>query len=337
MKILVFGAGVIGSIYAARLHKAGYDVTILARNKRYEFLIKNGISLRNSVSKELSVTNTRITQKLAKDDFYDLIIVSVQLKDLADIVAVLKSNTVCKLIVFMLNNAGGWEDIAHELRPKHIILGFPGVGGIHQGHLVNYIQIKQQKTTIGELNGEDTPAIREIKRVLENAKFTMAVSYDMQAWLKTHAVFVSCVTAAIMKENGDSIQLSRNRGGVRSLVKSIREGFLACEQLGLPVSPANLKIIFLMMPLWFSVTYWQKALKGKMGTLALSPHANAAKVEMQMLAKMTLAMVHSSNLPTPTLDMLLLSFIKNVPFSGDYLKKDYHNLKWGALREINKN
>ena len=91
------------------------------------------------------------------------------------------------------------------------------------------------------------------------------------------------------------------------------------------------------MPLWFSVMYWQKALKGEMGTLALAPHANAANGEMQMLAKITLAMVHSSNLPTPTLDLLLLSFIKNVPFIRDDLKKDCHNLKWNALSEVNKN
>lgn len=337
MKILVFGAGVIGSIYAARLHEAGYDVTLLARNKRYEYLRKNGISLRNSISKELSVTNIRVINKLKDDDFYDLIVVSAQLKDLADIVAVLKSNTVCKLIVFMLNNPEGWGNIAHELHPKRIILGFPGVGGIHDGNLVNYIQIKQQKATIGELNGEDTSVIREIKTVFENAKFKIAVSYDMQAWLKTHAVFVSCVTAAIMKENGDSIQLGRNRCSVRSMVKSIREGFLACKQLGLPVSPANLKIIFTVMPLWFSITYWQIALKGKMGTLALAPHANAAEIEMQILAKMTLALVHSSNVPTPTLDMLLQTFIKNVPFSGKDLKKDVHLFESETLVAVNKN
>ena len=312
MKILVFGAGVIGSVYSVRLHNAGFDVTLLARNKRYEYLTKNGLSLKNSFSGELSVTNIRLIQKLEKSDFYDLIIVSVQLIDLPDVITILKSNNACKQILFMLNNPGGWEEIAHELDLKHIILGFPGVGGIHEVNLVNYIQIKQQKTTIGELNGGNTSIIHEIKRVLEIAKFKTTVSHDMQAWLKIHAVFVSCISSAIMKENGDSVQLSRNRGGVRSMVKSIREGFLACKQLGLPISPTNLKIIFTMMPLWFSISYWQKALKGKMGTLALAPHANAAEGEMQMIAKMTLAMVHTSNLPTPTLDVLLLSFVKKV-------------------------
>jgi 2-dehydropantoate 2-reductase len=31
MRILIYGAGVIGQICAARLHQAGHDVTVLAR------------------------------------------------------------------------------------------------------------------------------------------------------------------------------------------------------------------------------------------------------------------------------------------------------------------
>jgi ketopantoate reductase len=33
MGILVYGAGIIGSIYAARLFEANYTVTLLARDK----------------------------------------------------------------------------------------------------------------------------------------------------------------------------------------------------------------------------------------------------------------------------------------------------------------
>ena len=33
-KIFVFGAGVLGSLYAGKLHQAGYEVTLLARGNR---------------------------------------------------------------------------------------------------------------------------------------------------------------------------------------------------------------------------------------------------------------------------------------------------------------
>jgi len=37
MKTLIYGAGPLGSLYAHLLHRAGKDVTILARDRRYEF------------------------------------------------------------------------------------------------------------------------------------------------------------------------------------------------------------------------------------------------------------------------------------------------------------
>lgn len=36
MKLLIYGAGVIGSLYAALFGEAGYDVTVYARGKRLE-------------------------------------------------------------------------------------------------------------------------------------------------------------------------------------------------------------------------------------------------------------------------------------------------------------
>lgn len=39
-KILIFGAGVIGSIYAMKFIEAGLDVTIFARSNRFKALKK---------------------------------------------------------------------------------------------------------------------------------------------------------------------------------------------------------------------------------------------------------------------------------------------------------
>ena len=43
MKLLIYGAGVIGCLYAALFSEAGYDVTIYARGKRLESLKKTGL------------------------------------------------------------------------------------------------------------------------------------------------------------------------------------------------------------------------------------------------------------------------------------------------------
>ena len=44
MRILIYGAGVIGSLYAVLFAEAGYDTNIYARGKRLEALRNNGLS-----------------------------------------------------------------------------------------------------------------------------------------------------------------------------------------------------------------------------------------------------------------------------------------------------
>jgi 2-dehydropantoate 2-reductase len=47
MKILVFGAGALGTLFAARLAECGGDVTILARGARLEAIRRDGLVLRH--------------------------------------------------------------------------------------------------------------------------------------------------------------------------------------------------------------------------------------------------------------------------------------------------
>lgn len=51
MKVLFFGAGVLGSLYAAKLHEAGTNVTLVARGSRYEEL-KNMVLYWKNVKRE---------------------------------------------------------------------------------------------------------------------------------------------------------------------------------------------------------------------------------------------------------------------------------------------
>src|SRR5579863_1512131 len=309
MKICIYGAGVIGSVYAARLHEAGCHVTLLARNEHYTTLDQNGIIIRNVLTGKQTIIRVPLTRRLETNDRYDLIIVTVRLDQLEDVVPVLQQNDASPLIMLMLNNPDNIEALTNELKQKHIILGFPGIAGSFENNIIDYIQIKQQHTTIGEKNGEHSVCAIEIKMLFEKAGFKVSISDKMNAWLKIHAVFVACIAASIIYENGDSVQLGKKRSSIKTMVKSIREGFIACKKLGIPVVPANLKIIFLIMPQWFAIWYWQKAMQGNVGIFAMAPHANKAKNEMQLLAKKVLTMVDSSSFPAPTLQRLLSSFV----------------------------
>ena len=149
--------------------------------------------------------------------------------------------------------------------------------------------------------------------MLEQAGFPTVISRSMDGWLKTHAVFVSCVSAALALEGGDSVRLGQHRATVALMVSAIREGFAALQSLGVRVMPFNLKLIFSWMPRWSAVRYWQRALQTDLGTLAIAPHANAAPEEMSRVARQILVFLEPSPRPVPTLKRLLGAFIETAP------------------------
>ena len=80
MRILIYGAGVIGSLYAALFAEAGYDTSIYARGKRLEFLKKNGLLYKKN--QNIRRAETTILGELPDNDVYDFILLQQEDSDL---------------------------------------------------------------------------------------------------------------------------------------------------------------------------------------------------------------------------------------------------------------
>lgn len=305
LRILIIGAGVIGSVYAARLQEAGYAVTLLARGQHAADLRATGLLLEDASTGQSTRSTVPIVERLTPDESYDLALVRVRLDQVAAALPDLAANQQIPLAVFLLNNPTGTHQLVERLGSQRVVLGFPGIGGTREGTKVRSMRIRQQPTTLGEVDGRITPRLRQLAAMFERAEFPVALSRSMDGWLKTHAVFVSCVSAALALEEGDSVRLGQRRASVVLMVNAIREGFAALQSLGLPVTPFNLQVMFSWMPRWFAIRYWQRALQTDVGTLAIAPHANAAREEMGQVGKEVLTLLHASSVPTPTLDSLL--------------------------------
>jgi len=75
MRFLVYGAGNIGSLYAARLAHSSQDVAILARGTRFEQIRRQGIELEDGVSGERTTMSLEVVAGLDPDDAYDVVLV----------------------------------------------------------------------------------------------------------------------------------------------------------------------------------------------------------------------------------------------------------------------
>ena len=162
---------------------------------------------------------------------------------------------------------------------------------------------KQQPTTFGELDGSTTPRLEQIANAFKDAGFPVALSSNIDAALKTHAVLITCIESALAVAGGNH-ELASRRDLLLLMVTAIRQGFKALQARDLPIVPFNLKLMFLWMPHWFPVLYWRRALQGELGEYSLAAHAKAAAGEVRQLMAEVRALVGDTSVSTPALDQL---------------------------------
>ena len=122
MRILVYGAGVLGCNLARDFFKAGKDVTLLARGKWAETIKTNGLCIKNYVLPVKSTVRVPVVSELASEDEYDVIFVAARYTQVATILDALRANK-SKNVVFLGNNVQP-EKLVTALPEKNVMFAF---------------------------------------------------------------------------------------------------------------------------------------------------------------------------------------------------------------------
>ena len=90
MRVLIFGVGGVGGYLASQIHSYDFDITYIARGKRFEFLKKEGLIVKsNSGDKEIK--NIKVLKSIPPKGKFDIIISTVKLYDFDNFIKDLKS------------------------------------------------------------------------------------------------------------------------------------------------------------------------------------------------------------------------------------------------------
>lgn len=309
MDILVYGAGVIGSVYAARLKAAGHNVSLLARGQRAVSLRTHGIQLEDALTGRRTTTRVSVVEQLAPADNYDVVLVTVRFYQLSSILPTLAANRQVPTLLFLLSNPAGMRQF-EQLDPQRVVPGFPAVGGVREGDVVRYTTLRQMPTMLGEADGRVTPRLRQLAALFKQAGFTVDLSPDMQTWLKTHAIMDVGILAAVLMAGRKSALLARSRRNVVMLVQAMREGLLALRALGTPLTPFYLTLLFLWLPSFLTVILLQSLLRTRLSTLGIDVHFGDDIdniEELRQMAREIKEQLRSSPLATPTLNRLIVA------------------------------
>ena len=305
MRILIYGAGNIGSLYAAKLAQSGQDVAILARGDRYVALRDHGITLENGVSGERTTTAVSVVDRLDPGDTYDLVLVVLPKPAVAEVLPILAASERTPSVMFFGNDASGPEPMIAALGRERVLLGFPGAAAVPQDGALRYVitSRQEQPTTIGELDGARSERIAAIASAFENAGFPASICANMDAWLKTHVAKILATAGALFYAGGHADQLATNHEALRLMVRAIREGLEVLHANDIPITPKNHRVLQ-WLPESLIVFIMKRLFSGE--TMAIKVgHAEHAHHELQLLAQEFRTLNASSRLPTPTMDRLL--------------------------------
>ena len=303
MRILVLGAGVIGSVYAGRLLRAGHDVVLLARGLRLVDLQTHGLVLEDAETGERAAVPVPSVAELAADDRFDVVLVPVRTEQLRSTLPVLTSMTDDSDVLFFGNTANRRAELSAALGSR-VLFGFPAAGGTRDGPIVRYVLIKQQKTMLGELDGSTSPRVRRLQGVLAEAGFPTLISADIESWLVGHAAFVVPIAFALYRVGGDPTALAADAASMRLMVSATRQAFAALRAHGNAEIPMNLRSLY-RLPTRLVIAYWRRVLAGPRGELWFGAHSRAAPEEMHELAEELRAALSRTGRHTPDLERLL--------------------------------
>ncbi|WP_166983943.1 ketopantoate reductase family protein [Paramicrobacterium fandaimingii] len=279
MKILVYGAGVLGSLYAARLHDAGHDVSLLARGDRLTSLRERGVLLAENDSKKITQVPVRAVESPAGK--YDLILVFVRSHQVETVLEQLVGND--GDVLFLVNWAGGPEPLAAAIGRERVLLGFGNQGGTMDGDIIRYgrrtLLTRLVSMPIGELDGQTTPRVQRILQMLRSAGFTAKAEPRMDAWLKTHAAFEVPLAQAVHTAGGPDA-LASDRGALRGMIGLIRQNLEALTTRPVPRAFSAVR----MLPVGVLVALFRLLLRST-AAAPLGTTSAAASGELELLTE----------------------------------------------------
>lgn len=298
MKILIYGAGVIGCTYGWQLAKAGYDISILVRKDKKEYIEKNGINIYcTDFRNDKKVTETilfcpTVTDHLTADNDFEYIIVTTKSLHLEEVLPILKESSGKAHILFFQNV---WQDdlkkISKYLAPEQYFFGFPFMaGGGRDKEEINTIIScsKYSKTMLGEISGKITPRIQKITNAMSEAGMKPFISKQIIIWLIPHYAFIAGISAGIIRAGGTMNAFISKPAIIKETILSIREGFHICSKLGIDPKKEKVNRLY-YLPLFISIPIIRKVFNDEAMQTMFDGYLKSSTKEIKMMTEKLIA------------------------------------------------
>lgn len=306
MRVLIYGAGVIGSIFAAKLAMSGQDVSVLARGARLAEIQSQGVRLIDAQSGKQESVRVHTIDSLSPDDHYDFVFVVMQNAQVQAVLPQLAANC-SKNVVFVVNTAAGYAEWQRAIGRERVLVGFPSAGGARKNGVVSFFVGRGatrifQTTTFGEPDGSRSFRAAALVDLFRKAGIPSVFCNNMDAWQKTHVAMVTCIANALYGAQCDHKRLAASKTDIRRMVLGVKEGFAVLKSIGIRVTPSKLN--FWMLPTGLMTYVFRRIMNTPLADLTMAKHCAVAHAEMLALQSEFDLLILKSGLPTPNIDLL---------------------------------
>lgn len=207
----------------------------------------------------------------------------MQRQQISSILPILKNNKKVPTIIFIGNNVNGADEYLQVINKNRILLGFGGPGGYREENVVVIAYIDKAILYVGELDGNYSDRLEKIKNTFSNSGIKVDISENIDAWLKTHAAFISPLAMASYAARKNNKKLGEDEGLLDLSLIALRENFKALKELSIPILPKKFKTLA-WIPKFIIKRQLRKLVNSEFGRIALSGHADSAYDEMMRLS-----------------------------------------------------
>jgi 2-dehydropantoate 2-reductase len=310
MKILVLGAGVLGSYLAHVLHCGGSDVTLLARGKRLEELRNKGLVIRHYLQFRTTKDNIGLTESFGKSDAYDIVFVLLRRNQLDSLLPRLCENEGSSLYVIVGNNVNAPETQRyideHSKTKKNVVFAFQGTGGRREnGRVISFhwgLSSHKGRMMSGSLAGGDS-CRPLLEKAFSGTHFHFNYTEKMDEWLKSHAAFILPIALACYYTNGNLKRIAGDKKFLNLMIDAIDDAYRILEACGYSVEPKE-NAEYVRDKRQKCYRMFKVLCATPLGRLACCDHAMAAKDEMRCLYDGFLTFKKRAGISTPALDEL---------------------------------
>lgn len=234
MKIAIIGTGGVGGYFGAKLAKAGFDVTFLARGEHLKAILARGLKVK-SILGDFEVENLKATDKITDIEHPDLVIIAVKAWQIKDIRDDLKKIIHADSFILPLQNGVlAAEELSEKIDQKNILGGLCRIiSKIESPGIINHFGVSPT-ITIGEIDGPRSERLIQIKKVFVEAGIDTIISDDIntELWRKFIFICVSGLLAVTKTTYGELRALKETR---QMMINLFTEIYLLSQKMGLKI------------------------------------------------------------------------------------------------------